>query len=49
MRRNLAEMRRNHGIAVEDEFLGKLSQAAQETGGRARSIEFANGKLAVQR
>lgn len=49
MRRNLAQMRRNHGIAVEDEFLGKLSRAAQEPGGRARSIEFANGKLAVQR
>ena len=49
MRRNLAQMRRSHGIAVEDEFLGKLSRAAQEAGGRARSIEFANGKLAVQR
>jgi general secretion pathway protein L len=49
MARNLAEMRRSHGIAVEDEFLGKLSSAAQETGGRARSIDFANGKLVVQR
>ena len=49
MKRNLAELRRTHGIAVEDEFLGKLSRAAQEPGGLARSIEFANGKLVVQR
>jgi general secretion pathway protein L len=49
MKRNLAEMRRNHGIAVEDEFLGKLSRAAQENGQKARSIQFANGSLVVQR
>ena len=49
MARNLAQMRRDHGIAVQDEFLGKLSRAGQESGIRARSIEFANGKLAVQR
>jgi hypothetical protein len=42
-------LRRGHGIAVEDEFLGKLSRAAQEPGGLARSLEYANGKLVVQR
>jgi len=49
MKRNLGELRRGHGIAVEDEFLGRLSRAAQEPGGLARSIEYANGKLVVQR
>ena len=49
MKRNLAELRRNHGIAVEDEFLGQLSRAAQESGQKARSIRFANGNLVVQR
>jgi general secretion pathway protein L len=49
MKRNLADLKRAHGIAVEDEFLGRLSRAAQEPGGLARSIEYANGKLVVQR
>jgi general secretion pathway protein L len=49
MKRNLDQLRRGHGIAVEDEFLGKLSRAAQEPGGLARSLEYANGKLVVQR
>jgi len=49
MKRNLAELRRSHGIAVEDEFLGKLSRAALEPGGLAKSIEYADGKLTVQR
>jgi len=49
MKRNLAEMRRAHGIAVEDEFLGRLSRAALEPGGLAKSIEYSNGKLVVQR
>jgi general secretion pathway protein L len=49
MKRNLADLRREHGIAVEDEFFGKLSREAQEPGRQARSIEFANGKLVVER
>ncbi len=49
MKRNLAELRSAHGIAVEDDFLGRLSRAAQEPGGAAKSIEYANGKLVVQR
>lgn len=49
MRRILTELKRDHGIPVEDEFLGKLSRIAQEPGGIAKSIEYANGKLAVQR
>lgn len=47
--RILVELRRSHGIAVQDEFLGKLSRIAQEPGGLARSIEYSNGKLVVQR
>jgi general secretion pathway protein L len=49
MKRNLDDLRRGHGISIEDEFLGKLSRTAQEPGGLARSIEYANGKLVVQR
>jgi general secretion pathway protein L len=48
MKRNLAELRRGHGIAVEDEFLGKLSRAARENGGRAKSVEYANGTLVLR-
>jgi general secretion pathway protein L len=49
MSRILVELKREHGIAVQDEFLGKLSRVAQEPGGLAKSIEYANGKLVVQR
>lgn len=49
MRRNLAELRRTHGLAVDDDFLGQLSAAAREPGGPARSIQYASGKLTVQR
>ena len=49
MSRKLADLKRAHGIAIQDEFLGRLSRAAQEPGGLAKSIEYANGKLAVQR
>ena len=49
MKRNLAELRRTHGLPADDEFLGRLSRVAQEAGGRARSVEYANGKLVVQR
>ncbi|HUQ29624.1 MAG TPA: type II secretion system protein GspL [Usitatibacter sp.] len=48
MKRNLAELRRAHGIGGEDEFLGKLSRAAHESGGRAKSVDFANGKLELR-
>lgn len=49
MRRNLAELRRTRGLAVEDDFLGQLSAAAREPGGPARSIGYASGKLTVTR
>ena len=49
MSRNLAQLRRDHGIPVKDEFLGKLSQAAQEPGPPASAIEYAHGKLVVRR
>ncbi|HEX3062787.1 MAG TPA: type II secretion system protein GspL [Usitatibacter sp.] len=49
MRRNLADLRRTRGLAVEDDFLGRLSRAAREPGGPARSIEYASGKLTLQR
>ena len=49
MSRNLAELRRGHGIPVKDEFLGKLSRAAQEPGAPVSGIEYAGGKLVVRR
>jgi general secretion pathway protein L len=49
MQRNLAELRRGHGQPVADDFLGKLTRAAREPGGTAKSIEYANGKLVVNR
>ena len=49
MRRNLVELKRTRGINVEDDFLGRMSRAAQEGGGPAKSIEYANGKLVVRR
>jgi general secretion pathway protein L len=49
MRRNLAELRRAHGQPVSDDFLGQLTRAAREPGGAAKSIEYANGRLVVNR
>jgi len=49
MERNLAELRRTRGMAAEDDFLALLSRAAQEPGGPAKSIEYANGKLVIRR
>ncbi|MGZ5067068.1 MAG: type II secretion system protein GspL [Usitatibacter sp.] len=49
MRRNLAELKRTRGITVRDDFLGRLSAAAQQSPGPARSIEYANGKLTIRR
>ena len=48
MRRNLADLKRAHGIPTEDAFLGQLSRASRE-GGPARSIEYSDGKLVVKR
>ena len=48
MRRNLADLKRAHGLPTEDAFLGQLSRASRE-GGPARSIEYADGKLVVHR
>jgi len=49
MKRNLAELRRTRGLAVEDDFLGKLSEAAHGPGGPARSIAYSAGKLTLER
>jgi len=48
MRRNLADLKRAHGLATQDDFLGRLSRAARD-GGPARSIEYTDGKLVVKR
>jgi general secretion pathway protein L len=49
MKRNLAELRRTRGLAVEDDFLGKLSRAARAPGGPARSIRYSAGQLTLER
>ena len=49
MRRNLADLQRTRGIAGADDFLGSLSRAASATGGPAKTIEYANGKLVIRR
>jgi general secretion pathway protein L len=49
MRRNLAELKRTRGLPAEDDFLARMSRAAQERGGPAKSIEYANGKLVIRR
>ena len=49
MRRNLADLRRARGLPAADEFLGQMSRVARESGGTARSIEYANGRLVVHR
>jgi general secretion pathway protein L len=49
MKRNLAELRHTRGVTSDDDFIGRLSRAALEPGGPAKSIEYANGKLTVRR
>ena len=49
MQRDLAELKRSRGILARDDFLGKLSIAAQESPQPARAIEYANGKLTIRR
>jgi general secretion pathway protein L len=49
MRRNLAELKRSRGMMIPDDFLGRLSRAAQESPQPAKSIEYANGKLVIRR
>jgi general secretion pathway protein L len=49
MERNLAELRRSHGLASGDDFLARLTAAARATPGPVRGIEYANGKLEVRR
>jgi general secretion pathway protein L len=49
MRRNLAELKRTRGITTQDDFLGRLSRAAQESPQPVKSIEYANGKLVIRR
>jgi general secretion pathway protein L len=49
MSRNLADLKRARGIVVEDDFLIRLTRAAKDPGGLARSIEYSSGKLVVRR
>ena len=48
MARNLAQLRRDRGIAGGDEFLAALTRVARERGGAVKSIQFANDKVTVQ-
>ncbi len=49
MQRNLAELRRARGLMSGDDFLAQLTRAALEAPQPARAVEYANGKLTVQR
>lgn len=49
MARNLAELRRSRGLAADDDFLAQLTRAARDTPGPVHSVEYANGKLAIER
>lgn len=49
MERNLAELRRARGLAAGDDFLARLTQAARESDAPLRSLDYAGGKLTVQR
>ncbi len=49
MARNLAALRRARGLASDDAFLAQLTQAARASGAPVRSVEYANGRLAVVR
>jgi len=49
MSRNLAELKRARGIVVEDDFLVRLTRAAMQPGGPAKSIEYSSGRLVVRR
>jgi len=48
MERNLAQLRRSRGLAAGDDFLAQLTHAARASGGLARSVEYANGRLDVR-
>jgi len=48
MKRDLAELKRTRGIAGADEFLSALAQAAHETPGQVKAIEYANGKVTIR-
>lgn len=49
LRRNLDDLRRSRGEASASAFLAAAAEAAREGPVPARSITYANGKLAVQR
>jgi general secretion pathway protein L len=49
MSRNLAELRRTHGLATSDDFLAELTRAARAETAPVRSIAYTNGKLDVRR
>ena len=48
MKRDLVELKRTRGIAGADEFLSALAQAAHETPGQVKAIEYANGKVTIR-
>ena len=47
MARNLADLKRERGLAAGDEFLVQMTAAARG-GGPVKSVEYANGKLATR-
>jgi general secretion pathway protein L len=49
MARNLAQLRAARGLASGDDFLVRLTEAARESGERASSIDYAQGRLTVKR
>jgi len=49
MARNLAQLRASRGLAGGDDFLVRLTAAARESEQPASRIEYARGRLSVQR
>jgi len=48
MARNLEELKRARGIASGDEFLARMTESARKRSGPVRSVEYANGRLAIR-
>lgn len=49
MERNLAQLRRTHGLASDDDFLAKLTQAARASEAPVQAIDYRDGRLDVHR